>query len=118
MHPQVVQVDARRLRLEFAALRNHPINLSQLGREPPSYRVSSVRSHDYLFASPGHDHIDFAAAAFGTDQPLTPIRDRHFGAVAESLFGGIGLDLVTAIAAPNDEADAGRGRASERSGRP
>jgi hypothetical protein len=27
MHPQAVQVDARRIRAEFAALRNHPINL-------------------------------------------------------------------------------------------
>ena len=27
MHPQAVQVDARRLRAEFAALRNHPLDL-------------------------------------------------------------------------------------------
>jgi hypothetical protein len=58
---------------------------------------------------PGHDHIDFAAAAFGADQPLAPIGHRHFGAVALNLFGGIGLDLVAAVPAPHYEADAGSG---------
>jgi len=83
--------------------------LCRRGRIRSRYSLSPPR--------PGHDHIDFPAAAFGTDQPLTPIRDRHFGAVALRLLGRIGLYLLAAIAAPNDETNAGRSRASERSGR-
>src|SRR5437879_2067599 len=49
---------------------------------------------------------------FGTDQALTPIRNRHFGAVAPRHLGGIGLDLMLAIA-PNDQPDAGVGRVPE-----
>ena len=85
-------------------------------RPPTGCQASDL--HDYLFASPGHDHIDLTAAAFGADQPLAPIGHGRLGAVPSSHLGGIGLDLMAAIAAPNDETNAGRGRASERSGRP
>jgi hypothetical protein len=61
-----------------------------------------------------HNHIDFAAAAFGADQPLTPIGHRHFGTVPSSHLGGIGLDLMLAFSAPNDQPDAGGGSVAER----
>jgi hypothetical protein len=64
---------------------------------------------------PGHDHIDFAAAAFGTDQPLTPIEHGHFGAVPLGHLGRVGLDLMAAILAPNDQPDAGGGSIAEPS---
>jgi hypothetical protein len=38
----------------------------------------------------GHDHIDFAAAAFTADQPLAPIEHGRFGAVANSHLGRFG----------------------------
>jgi hypothetical protein len=43
-----------------------------------------------------------------------PIDDRSLGAVAFGLLGGIGLDLMAAIPALYDQANAGRGRAAER----
>ena len=61
---------------------------------------------------PGNHHIDLSAAAFGADQPIPPLGNRHFGAVPLSLFGGIGLDLMTAISAPHDETNAGSSRAA------
>ncbi len=66
--------------------------------------------HDYLVASPSHHHINLAAAAFRADQPVPPLGNGHFGGVALSLFGGIGLDLMAAISAPHDEANAGSSR--------
>jgi hypothetical protein len=79
-------------------------------------RGSRARQHQ-LAASGGaslasHDHIDFAAAAFGADEPVPPRGNGHFGAVALSLFGGIGLDLMAAISAPHDETNAGSSRAA------
>jgi len=44
--------------------------------------------------------FDFAAAAFGADQPLAPIEQGPFGAITSSHLGGIGLDLMLAILAP------------------
>ena len=81
------------------------------GRQSLTRGLSTLGTEGHALSPPppsGHDHIDFAAAAFGTDQPLAPVRDSHFGTVAPSLFGGIGLDLVTAISTPYDEANAGR----------
>jgi hypothetical protein len=46
--------------------------------------------------SRGHDHIDFAAATAGTDQPFAPIEHGRFGAVPCSHLGGIGFDLMLA----------------------
>jgi hypothetical protein len=37
---------------------------------------------------------------------LRPVRDRHLGTVALGHLGRVGLDLVAAIAAPHDQADA------------
>jgi hypothetical protein len=64
---------------------------------------------------PSHHHIDLAAAAFRADQPIPPLGNGHFGAVALSLFGGIGLDLMAVISAPHDQTNAGSGRAARRS---
>jgi hypothetical protein len=62
----------------------------------------------------GYDHIDLMAAAFGADEPGAPIEHRRFGAVPLGHLGGIGLDLVAAILAPNDQPDAGSGGATQR----
>jgi hypothetical protein len=64
--------------------------------------------------SPGNHHIDLSAAAFGADQPLPPFREGHLGAVAFGLLAGIGLDLVLAHLAPDDEAHTSLGSAAER----
>jgi hypothetical protein len=56
-----------------------------------------------------YDHIDLTAAALGTDQPLSPIGHGRFGAVSLGHLGRVGLNLVTAILAPNDQPDAGGG---------
>jgi hypothetical protein len=61
---------------------------------------------------PSNHHIDLSAAAFGADQPVPPLGDGHFGAVALSLFSGIRLDLMAAISSPHDEANAGSSRAA------
>jgi hypothetical protein len=61
-----------------------------------------------------YDHIDLTAAAFGADQPLAPIGHGRFGAVLLGHLGRVGLDLVAAILAPNDQPDAGSGGATQR----
>jgi hypothetical protein len=71
-------------------------------------RASAVR----LPLRTGHHHVNLAAVAFGADQPGAPIGQRHLGAVALSLFGWIGLDLVAAISALYDQANAGCRRAA------
>jgi hypothetical protein len=50
----------------------------------------------------------------GADQPLSPIRHSRFGAVPLGHLGRVGLNLVAAILAPNDQPDAGGGSISER----
>ena len=62
----------------------------------------------------GHHHIDLPAAAAGTDQPLAPIEHGRFGAVPGSHLGGVGLDLMLAFLAPDDQPDLGRGGDAER----
>jgi hypothetical protein len=42
---------------------------------------------------PGHDHIDFAAAAAGADQPIAPIEHGRFGARSR----GTGASFVTVL---------------------
>jgi hypothetical protein len=66
---------------------------------------------------PGHDHIDFAAAASRTGEPLAPIEDGRFGAVPSGHVGWVGLDLMPTIAAPNDYSRLGRRSPAERRGR-
>jgi hypothetical protein len=83
----------------------------------PSGRAVSLsallRSGPSLTAlGPCDNHVDLTAPAFRADQPVPPFGDGHFGAVALSLFGGVGLDLMAAISAPHDEANAGSSRAA------
>ncbi|MGA7862796.1 MAG: hypothetical protein WCA23_02155, partial [Stellaceae bacterium] len=47
------------------------------------------------------------AATAGADQPLAPVEHGHFGAVPSSHLEGIGLDLMLAALAPDDQPDAG-----------
>ena len=62
----------------------------------------------------GYDHVDLPAAALGAEQPLSPIGHSRFGAVPLGHFGGVGLDLMPAILAPDDQPDAGGGSVAER----
>ena len=63
---------------------------------------------------PAHHHIDPPAPASGTDQPLAPVEHGRFGAVPRSHLGGIGLNLMLAFLAPDDQPDAGGGSIAER----
>jgi hypothetical protein len=60
----------------------------------------------YLIASPGQDHIGLAAAAFGTDQPIAPVRNGYLSSIPASHLARIGFYSVAAFPTPNDEADA------------
>jgi hypothetical protein len=55
-----------------------------------------------------------SAAALGADQPLSPIGHSRFGAVPLGHLGRVGLDLMPAILAPNDQPDACGGSVAER----
>ena len=57
-------------------------------------------------SSRSHKHFVEAAGAFGADQPLAPIWQRHLRAIPPGLFDGIGLDLMAAIPAPHNQANA------------
>jgi hypothetical protein len=48
------------------------------------------------------------AAAVAADESSMPIRARHLGGVALRHFGGVGLGLVAAIEAPDDQPHLGR----------
>jgi hypothetical protein len=50
----------------------------------------------------------------GADQPLALIEHGRFGATPGGDLGGIGLDLMLAFLAPNDQPDAGGGSVAER----
>jgi hypothetical protein len=63
---------------------------------------------------PRNDHSDAPAAAFGVDQPRMPIRDARLGTVARGHLDRIGLDLMMAIEAPNDQPDVRRRGVAER----
>jgi hypothetical protein len=56
-------------------------------------------------------------ACAGTDQPFAPIENRSLRTVAGSQLGGIGLDLMLAGFAPDDQPQVGRRSAAERRGR-
>ena len=73
-----------------------------------SWRALAIRAPPRT----SNNHIGLAAAAFGADQPLGPIENRRLGAVSLRLLGGIGFDLIAAILAPDDEANAGSSRAA------
>jgi hypothetical protein len=49
------------------------------------------------------------------NEALAPVENRRFGAVSLSLFGGVGLNLVSA---PEDQADAGSSRVPSVIGAP
>jgi hypothetical protein len=61
-----------------------------------------------------YDHVDLTAAALGADQPLAPIGHGRFGAVLLGHLGRVGLNLMAAILAPNDQPDACGGSVAER----
>jgi hypothetical protein len=50
----------------------------------------------------GHHHVNLAATAFGTDQPVALIGHGSFGVVPSGHLGGVGLDLMTVGFAPDD----------------
>ena len=60
-------------------------------------------SHPYGRSVPVTTISTGSAAAPGAHKPGVPIRDRRPGAVALGHFRGIGLDLVPAIEAPDDQ---------------
>jgi len=62
--------------------------------------------------SSSNNHIGRAVAAFRATQPRMPIDDRRLGTVPLGLLSGVGLDLMAAISAPYDQANAGRRRAA------
>jgi hypothetical protein len=66
----------------------------------------------------GYDHVDLSASAAGADEPLTPIGHGHFGTVPLGHVGRVGLDLMAAILAPNDQPDAGGGSVPSVIGEP
>jgi hypothetical protein len=61
-----------------------------------------------------YDHIDLTAAALGADQPGAPIEHRRCRAVPLGHLGRVGLNLMPAILAPDDQPDAGGGSVAER----
>jgi hypothetical protein len=72
----------------------------------------------------GHHHIGIVAPAPGTDEPLLPIGNGRLGAISSRHFGwrshlrwlrqelrsGIGLRLIAAFEAPDDEPNTGNRR--------
>jgi hypothetical protein len=105
--------------------RNHD-GPTRASADPRRSSESSARDHlllcglhdpvrlDRVALGSAYDHIDLTAAALGADQPLSPIGHRRFGAVSLGHFGRVGLNLVAAILAPNDQPDAGGGCIAER----
>src|ERR1700674_2552512 len=63
---------------------------------------------------PADDHVDIASATPGANEPRLPVKHGRLRTIAGGVLSGIGLDLVAAIPAPYDRADAGRGSTAER----
>jgi hypothetical protein len=61
-----------------------------------------------------HDEIDAPATALGAHQPRVPIGDGHLRAVALGHLDRVGLDLVPAIGAPDDQPHISRSSVAER----
>jgi hypothetical protein len=55
----------------------------------------------------------FAAAAAGIAERLAPIEHGRFGALPTSHLSGIGLDLMPAVLAPDDQPGGGGGSVAE-----
>ena len=78
------------------------------------YRYAdSDHRRDFSPPLAGHHHIDFVTPAPGTDQPTSPLGNGSFGTVPPRHFGGIGLSLISAFEAPDDEPNTGSRRAPE-----
>jgi hypothetical protein len=69
-----------------------------------------------LSPRPGQHEVDLPPVAMRTDEPLGPVANRRFGAIALGLLGSIRFDLVPTIPAPHDDPGAGRRSAAERRG--
>lgn|SRR5271165_360558 len=63
---------------------------------------------------PAHYHVDLTAAAPGADQLSAPVENSDLGAVAACMITGVGLDLMPAISAPDDQPHAGRSGVAQR----
>jgi hypothetical protein len=64
---------------------------------------------------PAHHHVDPTASALAANQPCRPIRHGSFSAVSLRHLAGVGLDLMLAIPAPNDQSEVSpRGAAESR----
>jgi hypothetical protein len=63
-------------------------------------------------------HVDRSAPAFRADQPRTPIGHRRLGTVSPRLLSRIGLNLMAAVSAPNNQAEARAGSVAQRHQRP
>jgi hypothetical protein len=55
-----------------------------------------------------------AVPALGIDEPLAPIEHGRFDAISSGRLGGVGLDLMLAVLAPNDQSDACGGSVAVR----
>jgi hypothetical protein len=75
-----------------------------------NFVVKKDRGKAELASLTSHHHIDIVAPATGTDQPLAPIENRCLGTVPPRHFGGVGLNLIAAFEAPNDEPNTGSRR--------
>ena len=83
-----------------------------MGRRRPFYRAFKLNFDDWLPLFAGHHHVNLPAASLGASSVAHAIDDRRRGTVSLGLPGRIGLDLMAAIPAPYDQADAGRSRAA------
>ena len=68
--------------------------------------------------STGEYEIDLLAGALRAFEPPDPIAHRQICVVASSVLGRVGLDLMLAIAAPDNKPCLRRGCATERCWRP
>jgi len=55
------------------------------------------------YSCTGEHEIDAPAAALRTNQSPDPIAYRQIGTVTSNLLGRVGLDLMPAIAAPDNQ---------------
>src|SRR5580704_8683675 len=75
--------------------------------------ISNRSSFGFSPPLAGHDHIGIVAPTTGTNEPLMPIENRRLGTVSSRHFGGIGLNLMSAFEAPDDEPNTGSRRTPE-----
>jgi hypothetical protein len=77
---------------------------------PPSRARKCARaSMGREILGPGLPPIDLAAAAAGTDELLAAVEHGRLGSVPSSHLGGMWLDLMAAIATPDDDPRPRRG---------